>query len=947
MSEINYNIGLCGEFRLTVLDNKTVISDTGWCKNTILSGGLAYLADNSLLQSLNYIEFGTDGSNVGDYTLAGVMSPCLNTELANISSNNIQYYPVNKSTQVYYSTYSSSYVTARDEVISEFCIKTIDKTGFSRAVLPIPVTVSVGQNVNFEYRVSVDYNNENISNVEFVTYDGSSFFIPVTSKVFNLPNFDNDLNKAGRLIDDYPMVLLQNNEDLPSFGDTYPATEIYAINNSQQQSTFAPSIVYSDIDYNSRSYSVITEYMNLSAPPNSGIFENINTALLKYKNDGVILSRFQYPLALYSTSLYYNPSVINSSNLISLYYKYTWSETLTSTFQTPTTFTLSAPQLIPCNINLFVDLFPNSFLTIHSNNLTAPNAPGNTSIIRVSLLSSYLYNINIDYFSPDIDSSAYQYGPSPYKIIVFDNNNDPISNTGYVFPDVSKSWSYNTAPFDSLNYYNDKLRRLSNETISGSISGTTLLTNISVGSDRSYIDVLVNSPFVGTSWTIVLDTMVRESTPLPLPEEITLIDTISGIAIIEDGTFESIITNCNQVFSSGGQGVQIIPIEFGTYTGWFGISYNAYTVPDKFDISWNGNMYTSKYVGEDGYNNELIEAGVPLSSINTASPGNGTGTLYIYKPLPTPSQGVVTVTGPLAGTAWQVGAICPGTSDPTSTLNLKTPQYDFGPGIPLSAGPVITDILGIWAREGWVNDKPYYTNYNANGSLIWSVSSWKITIGNNIVFISEEDTEDITTISLWENEGNPYTINIDGLQLITTTMLIDNIANIDNGTLSPVAGILTVTGGIISIGSFNDGALISKGLTVITNSTIDNIGNIADGSFASSVISTTGTINGNIAIIENGAMDSPDKIFLTSFINYISQADDGSLESDVLITLENVISYISTIDNGSLGSTSIQLITDLITNLATIDDSSLISNRLMSIIDIINYITSLDDGTFG
>lgn len=216
MSKVDCNIGLCGEFRLTVLENKTVVHDTGWCKNTILAGGLEYLASDTLLNCMKYLDFGTSILNPGDYDLTGAITPCGNIELTDINSNNTQYFPLNKSVQVYYSTFSSLPITFQPEIINEYCIKTINGTGFSRAILPAPVIVDIGQSVNFEYRVSVDFFNEHKTNVEFITQDGTSFYIPVTSKVFNMPNFDTDLSRAGRLADVYPMVLLQNKEEIPS-----------------------------------------------------------------------------------------------------------------------------------------------------------------------------------------------------------------------------------------------------------------------------------------------------------------------------------------------------------------------------------------------------------------------------------------------------------------------------------------------------------------------------------------------------------------------------------------------------------------------------------------------------------------------------------------------------------------------------------------------------------
>jgi hypothetical protein len=901
MSKINYNIGLCGEFRMTVLSGKAVVSDTGWCKNTILSSGLAYLADNSFLDGLGFIDFGTSSSDSNNFNLSGVVALCEDTGLYNIPSNNIQYYPLDKSTQVYYSSYSSPILTLKQEKISEFSIKTKNGTSFSRAVLLSSVDVNVGQSVNFEYRVSVDYKNEIVSSVEFTTPDATSFYIPVTSRVYNLPNFNSVQGRVGRLVDSYPLVLLQNNEELPVFGTKYPDAEVYAVGASQQQSTFTPTIVYSDIDLDSKSYSVITEYKNLSAPLNGGIFDNINTALLKYGDTGFFVSRFRYPLAVYNSTLYSNQSVVNSSNLLSLYYKYTWSETLTSTFLTPTTFSLSAPQLIPCNINLNVDLLPEDFITINSSSLTAPNAPGNTSIIRVTLLSSYLYNIIVNYASPEIETEPYPYGPSPYKIVVYDNTGSVLKTTDYVFPNIERSWPYSNTPRTSLNYYNDRLQRLANEVVIGSTPGTTSVERISVDASKNFVDILVNSPFIGTSWALNLSATAALILPVL---EITLTQNISGISYIDDGSINIIRIPCNPITRSGSMGVTAIPVEFGSGIGWFGISHQTTNIPVKFDVQWNENTYTTKYVGSDAFNVDLNSIGIAPSSIDTAD--NGTKIFYIYKGEMYPSSAEITITSPLPNSKWEISTICPNTSDPTGDISSKLIRYHFGNGIPLSGGSEISDVNGLWLREGWVNDKPYYTSYLLSGALLWSNSSWNISVGNKLLFTSIEDTNDIDSIALWKNEGSDYTIRIDrGYFVDTDRILIGPIA-IDDGTMF-AEEVVTINQRMTNIGNTQDGLLDSSTNLMITVGTISNISQVQDGIIISSAIRTSAPIRSSVIVpntdqgicvsgefttisdnitsninVENGTLSPVDLIIIVSPVNRIGNIQDGNLKSEFI-----------------------------------------------------------------
>jgi hypothetical protein len=523
MSKINYNIGLCGEYRLVVKDNSIVVSDTGWCKNTILSGGLEFLSTNSILDGITFLDLGTSSLSGNNYTLSGVLVPCNDSSLTNIPSTDIEYYKLDTSTQVYYSLFSSQLVSSQTESVNEFCVKTVNKTGFSRAVLSEPVQIRLGQNINFEYRVSVDHTSLKESNVEFTTPDNSSFYIPVTSKTFNIPNDEKDINRVGRLVDNYTLALSENNDTLPDFGATYPNDKqplLCGVGLSTALSRFTPTVVYSGLDDATKQYNVITLYNNISAPNDSGVFDNIYSAVLKYDNLEFNVTRFAFPIVVYNTTLFSNATSINAGNLLSLYYSYTWGENLESPFTTPLTFNLSSPQLIPCNINQEVDLYPNSFITLFSNTYTSSDANGNTTIIRVNLKGSSLFeSIKVDYLAPQIDINAYPYGPSPYRLLIYDNQGKTLKDTNYVFTNSSEVWPYPKSQPDSLTYYNNRLYSKINQSIEGTIPNTTLLTNVTAASANSYVDLVINSPLRGTSWKVILDT--RSSQILDCNEEQT------------------------------------------------------------------------------------------------------------------------------------------------------------------------------------------------------------------------------------------------------------------------------------------------------------------------------------------------------------------------------------------------------------------------------------------
>jgi len=584
MNKINNSIGLCGEYRLVVRDNATVVSDTGWCKNTILSGGLEFLSTNSILNGITFLDLGTSPLSSNNYTLSGVITPCIDTSLTNISSANVEYYKLNKSTQVYYSIFSSNVVLQQAESVNEFCVKTTNKTGFSRAVLPEPVQIRIGQNINFEYRVSVDHSSQQEANVEFTTPDNSSFYIPVTSKTFNIPNDERNKNRIGKLVDYYTLSLSENNDALPLFGETYPNDDqplTCGVGVSTALSRFTPSIVYSGLDDTTRQYSVITLYNNISAPNDSGVFSNINSAILKYDTQEFHVTRFAFPLVVYNTTLFSNATSINTGNLLSLYYSYTWGENLDSPFTTPITFSLSSPQLIPCNINAEVDLYPDSFVTLFSDNYTSSSVNGNTTIIRVNLKGTTLFKtIKVDYSSPQLNSTRYPYGPSPYRLLMYSDSNQILDDTGYVFNSYSTDWPYPYSQSDSLAFYNTQLYSKTGQSIQSSTPNTYTLTDIPSVSGNGYIDMIVNSPLRGTSWKVILDTRAESVDESSCTETV---DTVNlCVAVTVDYGITEHVTLSGSLVSGSYTGLYLssIPVEvnWSDLSGW-SFTYDGLNIP--------------------------------------------------------------------------------------------------------------------------------------------------------------------------------------------------------------------------------------------------------------------------------------------------------------------------------------------------------------------------------
>jgi len=119
---------------------------------------------------------------------------------------------------------------------------------------------------------------------------------------------------------------------------------------------------------------------------------------------------------------------------------------------------------------------------------------------------------------------------------------------------------------------------------------------------------------------------------------------------------------CSAAASFGGDGGAEYTVDLGSATGTVSLSFDAYSVPDRFIVAWNGS--------------EVINSG--LRGVNGTYDGNvvvvdgaGSGTLTFNKTSASPSTAIVRVISPYSGTSWSFNLGCPGGGSPpypTSTL---------------------------------------------------------------------------------------------------------------------------------------------------------------------------------------------------------------------------------------------------------------------------------------
>ena len=157
--------------------------------------------------------------------------------------------------------------------------------------------------------------------------------------------------------------------------------------------------------------------------------------------------------------------------------------------------------------------------------------------------------------------------------------------------------------------------------------------------------------------------------PTPTPTKTatpTVTPTLTQTPTATQFTQYTSATTCNTLIQSsawagsGGRGIFTITIDVGNGTGNLTLTYNAYSVPDKFEVYWNGSqVIDTGFRGSSSYNADLNALGYPNVS------GTGSGSASFNKTTQSPGTITIIVTAPLEGTLWNATLSCP--SDPTPT----------------------------------------------------------------------------------------------------------------------------------------------------------------------------------------------------------------------------------------------------------------------------------------
>jgi len=225
------------------------------------------------------------------------------------------------------------------------------------------------------------------------------------------------------------------------------------------------------------------------------------------------------------------------------------------------------------------------------------------------------------------------------------DNGDVLVSGSFTFNRLNKRylyliWDYNTPPVavdDFANCETDSeviIPVLNND--EGNLTGF----NVEIVTEPDYGTVIVN-PDNTVTYTHDGGTEQEDSFTYRLFDGFEYSNTATvnlTIALSCEGSFTQ----------TGGEGTFSFPISFGLEIGECGISYDAFTIPDEFEIVWNGDIVAT-----------------------TGGLVSGSGTLLFNKTSALPSVATINCYAPNSGTSWTISGICPLTSPTARLANLK------------------------------------------------------------------------------------------------------------------------------------------------------------------------------------------------------------------------------------------------------------------------------------
>lgn len=318
---------------------------------------------------------------------------------------------------------------------------------------------------------------------------------------------------------------------------------------------------------------------------------------------------------------------------------------------------------------------------------------------------------------------------------------------------------------------------------------------------------------------------------------------VSGVGINPAATV-TVISGTTITLSDANTGTVAgsLNVTFTNIWSWLGIKYIPTDLPVKYTLYFEGNEYTTGYVGSSAYNSKLNALGLPNVS------GAGNGLLYFQRGDASFTQARLVVDSPLAGSDWQFSVPCPLQASPSTEMQKQTfaiaaSATDVIEGstvtFNITTSNVTTGTVLDWEIVGLDGDA---FNPAAAGDFTDGLLTGSVTISGNKGSFTKTLSNDITTEGnekfqvILRSSGGASTLAKSGAVLIRDT------------SVAPSYQVIT------------DKAVLNEGQTVkftvkttgVANGTTlywDITGDAGSADFTDGLVAGTVVINNNTATV--------------------------------------------------------------------------------------------------
>jgi hypothetical protein len=270
------------------------------------------------------------------------------------------------------------------------------------------------------------------------------------------------------------------------------------------------------------------------------------------------------------------------------------------------------------------------------------------------------------------------------------------------------------------------------------------------------------------------------------------------------------IVGCDQSFAyNGNSGTFEFQVDFGSDIGQAGIDYEAFNIPDKFDIEWNGKIVSSGYVGHNSNDQQLINLGIDRKEIKTANPSNGSGQLLFDKTSASPSVATIRVHAPMGNTGWNISGICPNgviKTPPTVTMTTAKSTYNVNETVIFNI--TASDDIAIATWDILFGDG---TTQSGTGTPPATINKTYSVQGSKTATITVTDDDGLTAKS-----SKQFTV-YSNAQYQTSGDLSANCGSGMNGTVTVNSGFITVRNEAVYFKQFNQNEVIGDGALITIN----------------------------------------------------------------------------------------------------------------------------------